>query len=64
MQQIGAHAQVLSTNGETVILLCHASAKRELLKALLALPVEIGTVQRHRAESLEDTYMKYVGKAE
>jgi ABC-2 type transport system ATP-binding protein len=63
-EQIGALAQVLSVDGETAILLCPSSAKRELLKSLLALPVEIGTVQRHRAGSLEDRYMKYVGKAE
>jgi len=31
---------------------------------LLALPVEIGTVQRNRVGSLEDTYMKYVGESE
>jgi hypothetical protein len=51
-------------NGDTAILLCSSSGKRELLKTLLALPVEIGTVQRHRAASLEDTFMKYVGKSE
>src|SRR5947207_136967 len=62
--RIGAEAQVLSMNGETAVLVCPASAKRELLKTLLALPVEIGTVQRHRSGSLEETYMKYVGKAQ
>jgi ABC-type multidrug transport system ATPase subunit len=62
--QIGPQAQVLSRNGATAILLCSSDVKRQLLKTLLELPVEIGTVQRHRAGSLEDTYMKYVGKAE
>jgi ABC-2 type transport system ATP-binding protein len=63
-EQIGPQAQVLSRNGNKAILLCSSSAKRQLLKTLLDLPVEIGTMQRHRAGSLEDTYMKYVGKAE
>jgi ABC-2 type transport system ATP-binding protein len=63
-EQISTQAQVLSVNGDTAILLCPSSTKRELLKTLLGLPVEIGTVQRHRAGSLEDTYMKYVGKAD
>jgi len=63
-EQIGAQAQVLSRNGKTAILVCSSSAKRQLLKTLLDLPVEIGTMQRHRAGSLEDTYMKFVGKAE
>jgi ABC-2 type transport system ATP-binding protein len=62
--QLGPQAQILSVNGDTTILLCSSSGKRELLKTLLALPVEIGTVQRHRAASLEDTFMKYVGKSE
>jgi ABC-2 type transport system ATP-binding protein len=63
-EQIGSQAQVLSRNGNTAMLVCSSAAKRQLLKMLLDLPVEIGTVQRHRAGSLEDTYMKYVGKAE
>ena len=63
-EQLGARVRILSINGDTAILLCSSSEKRELLKTLLALPVEIGTVQRHRVGSLEDTYMKYVGESE
>jgi len=62
--QLGTGVQILSINGDTAILLCSSSEKRELLKRLLALPVEIGTVQRNRVGSLEDTYMKYVGESE
>ncbi len=60
---IGDKARILSVNGETAILICQAADKQELLKTLLLAPVEIGTVQRHRAGSLEETYMKYVGRA-
>jgi ABC-2 type transport system ATP-binding protein len=62
--QIGDRAQVLSSNDDSAILVCASAAKRDLLKTLLELPVEIGAVQRRRSESLEDTYMKYVGKGE
>jgi hypothetical protein len=51
-------------NAETAVLLCLAAEKRELLKSLLSMPVEIGTVLRYRAGSLEETYMKYVGKGQ
>src|SRR5262249_388756 len=63
-EQLGARVQILSINGDTAILLCSSSEKRELLKTLLALPIEIGTVQRNRVGSLEDTYMTYVGDPE
>jgi hypothetical protein len=29
---------------------------------LTELPVEIGSVQRHRGATLEDVYMKFVGR--
>lgn len=60
---LGSQCNVVSMNGETVILLCASSDKREFLKTLLGLPVEIGTIQRRRTGSLEDAYMKHVGRA-
>jgi len=63
-EQIGAETRILSIIGDKAVLLCHVSAKRGLLKTLLELPVEIGTMQRHRSGSLEDLYMRHVGKAE
>jgi len=48
--------------GDKATLLCPAESKRGLLHKLTELPVEVGTVQRHRGATLEDTYMKYVGR--
>jgi ABC-2 type transport system ATP-binding protein len=45
------------------LLLCPSESKRELLRRLTELPVDIGSVQRRRGATLEDTYMKYVGRA-
>jgi ABC-2 type transport system ATP-binding protein len=53
----------LEENDERALLLCRVEQKRDLLRRLTELPVEIGTVQRHRGASLEDVYMKYVGRA-
>ena len=43
----------------SALLVCDAAAKQALLQALIALPLEIGTVQRSRTASLEETYMKH-----
>lgn len=53
----------LSETQDRAVLICPAELKRGLLRKLTELPVEIGTVQRHRGSSLEDVYMKYVGRA-
>ncbi|HEX4999420.1 MAG TPA: ABC transporter ATP-binding protein [Terriglobia bacterium] len=55
--------RLLSLEGEVAVLLCDSSGKRELLRKLVELPVEIGAIQRHRGSSLEDAYMKHVGRA-
>jgi hypothetical protein len=34
-----------------------------VLKTLLSLPLEIGGMKRRRTGSLEDAYMKHVGRA-
>ena len=47
---------------ERAVILCGVELKRELLHRLTELPVEVGTVQRHRGASLEDVYMKHVGR--
>jgi ABC-2 type transport system ATP-binding protein len=63
-QQLGANVRILTSSGNTAVLLCSSSAKQDLLRTLLALDLEIGAVQRHRTGSLEDVYMKYVGRDE
>ena len=47
----------------TAVLACTAPDKKGLLHRLTTTPMEIGTVQRRRAASLEETYLKHVGKA-
>jgi ABC-2 type transport system ATP-binding protein len=47
---------------DRAILLCTGDSKRALLRRLTELPVEIGSVQRHRGATLEDVYMKFVGR--
>jgi len=47
---------------ERAVLLCAAETKRALLHRLTELPVEIGSVQRHRGANLEDVYMQFVGR--
>lgn len=47
---------------DKAVLLCTIEAKRSLLRRLTELPVEIGTVQPHRGATLEDIYMKFVGR--
>ena len=62
-EALGPQCNVVSVNGETALLLCTSENKREFLKTLLSHPVEIGTVQRRRTGSLEEAYMKHVGRA-
>jgi len=61
-QLIGLNFTFLSEVGDKALLLCSSESKRDLLHKLTELPVEVGTVQRHRGATLEDTYMKFVGK--
>ncbi len=62
-EALGAQCNVSSLIGEAATLVCSSEEKRELLRALLSLPVEIGSVQRRRTGSLEEAYMKHVGRA-
>ena len=47
----------------SAVLVCSAADKKALLHRLTTTAVEIGTVQRSRAASLEETYLKHVGRA-
>jgi ABC-2 type transport system ATP-binding protein len=66
-----AHRELLGDLAYTVaaeadgsaMLVCAAGAKQALLHRLTSLPLEVGTVQRVRGASLEDTYLQHVGKA-
>src|SRR5436190_6268999 len=62
-EALGAQCNVASLNDETATLVCTSEGKRELLRSLLSLPVEIGSVQRRRTGSLEEAYMKHAGRA-
>lgn len=53
----------LTESQDRAVLICPQESKRDLLRRLTDLPVDIGTIQRHRGSSLEDVYMKYVGRA-
>jgi ABC-2 type transport system ATP-binding protein len=67
----GAHRELLSDLVFTVAteregsatLVCAAGQKKALLHRLTALPMDVGTVQRRRGASLEETYLEHVGKA-
>jgi ABC-2 type transport system ATP-binding protein len=48
---------------ESALLVCAAAQKKALLHRLTSLPLDVGTVQRRRGATLEETYLKYVGKA-
>jgi len=52
----------LMESEERTVLLSAAESKRALLHRLTELPVEIGSVQRHRGATLEDVYMQLVGR--
>ena len=56
------NAAFLMEAEERAVLLCSNESKRALLRRLTELPVEIGSVQRHRGATLEDVYMKLVGR--
>jgi ABC-2 type transport system ATP-binding protein len=61
-QLAGLSFTVFLELGDKATLLCSSEAKRELLHKLTELPVDVGTVQPHRGATLEDTYMKLVGR--
>jgi hypothetical protein len=61
-QLAGLSFTFLSEGDDKAVLLCSAESKRDLLHKLTELPVDVGTVQRHRGATLEDTYMKFVGR--
>jgi ABC-2 type transport system ATP-binding protein len=52
---------VLQETDGAAILRCEAADKQALLKMLIAVPLEIGTVQPMRAATLEETYLKHAG---
>jgi len=62
-EALSPQCSVVSMNGDSAVLLCTSEEKREVLKSLLSFPLDIGTIQRRRTGSLEDAYMKHVGKA-
>jgi ABC-2 type transport system ATP-binding protein len=45
------------------VLVCPAGEKKALLNRVTSLPMDVGTVQRRRGASLEETYLEHVGKA-
>jgi ABC-2 type transport system ATP-binding protein len=47
----------------SAVLVCDGGQKKALLHKLTSLPMDVGTVQRRRTASLEETYLKHVGKA-
>jgi ABC-2 type transport system ATP-binding protein len=63
LETLGTKCSVVSVNGEDAVLLCTTEDKRDVLKTLLSLPLEIGGMKRRRTGSLEDAYMKHVGRA-
>jgi hypothetical protein len=60
---LGSRCSVASANGDAAVLLCTSEDKREVLRTLLSLPLDIGGMNRRRTGSLEDAYMKHVGRA-
>jgi ABC-2 type transport system ATP-binding protein len=53
---------VASEKEDSAVLVCAAGQKKALLHRLTSLPLEVGTVQRRHGASLEETYLKHVGK--
>ena len=47
----------------SAVLVCGTEHKKALLHKLTSLPMDVGTVQRRRSASLEETYLKHVAKA-
>jgi ABC-2 type transport system ATP-binding protein len=63
-EQLAGLAFSVATEADgTAVLVCAAEQKKALLHRLTSLPMDIGTVQRRRGASLEETYLKHVGKA-
>ena len=60
---IGPLGAVVQEAEGAAIVRCDASDKQALLKALIAIPLDIGMVQPMRAASLEETYLKHAGAA-
>jgi ABC-2 type transport system ATP-binding protein len=58
----GLYFTFLSEGEDKAMLLCPSEEKRALLRRLTELPVDIGAVQRRRGATLEDMYMKHVGR--
>ena len=54
-------AAVVQEGDGLAVLRCDASHKQAVLRALIAIPVDIGTVQPMRAATLEETYLKHAG---
>jgi len=62
-QELGEFVfDVVSQSDGAALLRCSAGVKKGLLHRLTALPVDIGTVQRGRGFTLEEMYMKHMGK--
>jgi ABC-2 type transport system ATP-binding protein len=57
----GCEYELVSATEDRALLRCHVSTKRDLLKALVATPLDIAAVRPTRTKSLEDLYMEYVG---
>jgi ABC-2 type transport system ATP-binding protein len=47
---------------DSAVLVCAAGQKKALLHRLTSLPMDVGTVQRRRRASLEETYLEHVRK--
>ena len=58
----GMNFTFLTESEDKALLACPADTKRSLLHRLTELPVEVGAVQRRRGATLEDMYMKHVGR--
>jgi len=58
----GFEFKFLAEAGERAVLSCTSDVKKDLLHKLTELPVDVVSVQRQRGATLEDTYMKYVGR--
>ena len=59
----GHHFTVVRDAGADVVLACPANAKKTLLHALTALPVDVGSVQPRRVATLEEKYLEHVSGA-
>ena len=60
---VASLAAVVEESDGAAILRCEASARQALLKVLVGIPLDIGTVQPMRAATLEETYLKHAGAA-